>query len=68
MNKLSHRLRDLAEEYKAGLLLVAAILALGLLTGAPSPSKTDLAGAINRVYNMNAQPIACKAVTTPPTR
>ncbi len=66
------RFLDFGQEYKPGLILVAVVLLLGfafsrLIDSAPR-SEADLNAAINRVYNLAAQPVVCLPAKAPPTR
>ena len=78
MNRTAHRLHDLAEEYRPGLLLIGTILALGWLMGGspmggwligpPPASQSQVGEMINRVYRLDGQPMKCEPVVRPPTR
>ena len=68
MNRVTRRICDWAEEYKAALLLIGIILALGLMIGPTPHSPADAVNAVNRVYSLDAQPIACQPQRKPPTR
>jgi len=68
MNRVSRRILGLADEYKAVLILVGIIMALGLLMGPTPRTHQEAETALHRVYSLDAQPVVCKPERTPPTR
>ena len=72
MSATIRNFRGVVGTYQPGLLLVAIVLVLGWivqwLVGAAPHSERDMLSAINRVYNLNAQPMMVVPARTPPTR